>query len=110
MEGSADSHTVKSYKGKWKGRLLLACSKCQRKLRRGGDTEGLGKLQKSLKRYRKSHNLAVRLKVIQTGCLRVCPKGGVVVCTQTEFAQGTFSILRDNDDVAGIYLKCTDEA
>ena len=107
MESGAGPEGLKSYTGKWQGRLLLACGKCQRKIRRSGKSEGLGKLRKSLKQLGKAHDSAVRLKVIQTDCLKVCPKGGVVVCTQTDFVRGQFSILRDDEDVAGIYRKCT---
>ena len=84
---------LKSYSAPWKGEILLACGKCQRKLRKGEDIAGLGKLKKTLKRARRG------LFVIRTPCLDVCPKGGVTVCTAEQVARGEFSILRTAADV-----------
>lgn len=84
---------LKSYQGPWKGEILLACGKCQRKLRKAKDAAGLGKLRKTLKRS------SLRLFVINTPCLDVCPKGGVTVCTRGQVARGEFSIVRTTEDL-----------
>jgi hypothetical protein len=82
-----------SYKGRWKGELLLACAKCQRKLRKHEDPAGLSKLKKLLK------HAQPKLFVVNIACLDVCPKGGVTVCSAAQVARGEFSILRTPEDV-----------
>ena len=87
---------LKSYSGPWKGEILLACGKCQRKLHKGEDAAGLGRLKKTLKRARP------RWFVIKTPCLDVCPKDGVTVCTAAQVPRGEFSILRTAEDLVAL--------
>jgi hypothetical protein len=67
---------LRTYPTKWPS-ILLACRKCQKKLR--GSGHGPGKLKKVLK--------ATGTHVIPVSCLKLCPKGGVTVCTQGGLAQ-----------------------
>ena len=83
---------VRSYRAPWKGPLVLVCRKCQRKLKHSGQNNGIAKLAKRLKKRS-------RLHVIQVPCLKMCPKGGVTVCTQTQLACGECSIVRTKADV-----------
>ena len=100
--------TLKSYKGPWKGQLLLACGKCQRKLKKDdlGDEHGLGKLSKALKHRSKRDEGGLELLVIKTQCLKVCPKRGVAVCTRAQVGSGRCSIVRTGDDVDALYAEC----
>ncbi len=85
---------LRTFPGPWDGQILLACGKCQRKLRKHEDPARLGKLKKLLK------HAQPRLYVINTVCLDVCPKRGVTVCSAAQVARGEFSILRTTEDVA----------
>ena len=106
----APEMVLKSYKGPWnkKGPLLLACSKCERKLRKDGHP--LARLRKLLKKRGKKLGLEQKLLVVQTPCLRVCPRGGVTVCTQAQVGRGECSILRQPGDVDLLVLQCIREA
>jgi len=91
---SSRSAPLRTLSGPWNGEILLACAKCQRKLRKHDDPARLGKLKKLLKHARP------KLYVINTACLDVCPKGGVTVCSAMQVVRGEFSILRTVEDVA----------
>ena len=100
---------LKSYKGPWKGQLLLACGKCQRKLR-DDDEHGLAKLKKALKQRSKKDAAGVPFVVIRTQCLKVCPKRGVAVCTQAQVGSGRCSIVRTGADLDALYAECKADA
>jgi len=70
---------LKSYPVSWEGELVLACRKCQKKLKRDGDLRDLAKLKKTVKSLNKEHPERT-LHVINVPCLDLCPKGGVTVC------------------------------
>ena len=93
LSPAAGQAGLKSYSFPWQGQILLACGKCQRKLRKSGDPSGLGKLKKTLKKSRPG------IFVIRTPCLDVCPKGAVTVCTGEQAARGEFSILQNEHDL-----------
>ena len=97
---------LKNYPAPWKGQILLACSKCQKKLRRQTSGEGLARLAKMLKRRTRQDQDRFRLKVIKTPCLKLCPKGGVTVCTQAQLGRGECTILRSSEDVELLYHDC----
>ena len=94
---------LKTFVGPWtrKGQqLLLACGKCQKRLRQdGGDDEGLGKLKKALKSAAKERGEKMPLRVITVPCLKVCPKRGVAVCTQAMLGEGRGGIVRTRGDL-----------
>ncbi|RXH58501.1 hypothetical protein [Granulicella sibirica] len=99
---------LKSYEGPWKGQLLLACGKCQRKLKKDefGDEHGLGKLKKALRQRSRRDEAGLQLLVIRTQCLSVCPKRGVAVCTQAQVGTGRCTIVRTGEDVDALYAEC----
>ena len=104
---------LKTFKAHWtrKGaQLLLACAKCQRKLRSEDDPAGLAKLKKTLKKQARLQGLATRLIVLPVKCLKVCPKHGVAVCTQAQLGAGQGSILRSTQDIALLLRACEDGA
>ena len=47
-----------SYPPTWHGELLLACRKCQKKLRRDDKVRPLAKLKKTVKQWNKDHSRA----------------------------------------------------
>ena len=59
--------TLKSYKGPWmkRGPLLLACGKCQRKLKHepGDDVRALARLKKSLRKRSRKTNAGIKLQL-----------------------------------------------
>jgi predicted metal-binding protein len=91
------------YRIPWKGQLLLACRKCQKKLKRG---EGAAKLSKALKRRARQDEDGLKLRVIEVPCLKMCPKGGITVCTQAQLGRGECSIVRNGADVDSLYQQC----
>ena len=100
---------LKTYEGPWtrKGQqLLLACGKCQKRLRHDGDEQGLGKLKKALKSVAKEYGERLTLRVITVPCLKVCPKKGVAVCTQAMLGAGRGAIVRTAADLELLYEEC----
>jgi predicted metal-binding protein len=87
---------LKTYAASWDGELILACKKCQKKLKRDEDLPGLAKLKKTVKRHNKEHPERL-LHVINVPCMDLCPKDGVTVCCPGRDA-GQLSILRSSDD------------
>lgn len=103
---------VKSFVGPWtrKGKqLLLACGKCQRKLKDDGDKAGLARLRKVVKHRAKASRLEVEFNVITTKCLKVCPRAGVAVCTQAQVGEGRGAIVRSVADVDVLIAECASD-
>ena len=67
---------MKTYRTKREGQVLLVCGKCERKL------DGGLKIGKGLKKLAKRDVSPISFHVIRVGCLKLCPKGGVTVCTR----------------------------
>ena len=100
---------LKTFVGPWtrKGKqLLLACGKCQRKLKDDGDQTGLAKLRKVVKHRAKAGRLDVDFNVITTKCLKVCPRKGVAVCTQAQLGEGRGATVRSVADVDLLLAAC----
>ncbi len=90
---------LRSYELPLKGQLLLACGKCQRKLKKGDDPEGLASFKKLVKKTAKQSPTAPRIHILRVPCLDMCPKGGLTVCTPAQVAHHECSILRTQDDI-----------
>ena len=88
---------LKSYPASWQGELILACRKCQKKLKSSKDLPGLAKLKKTIKRHNKQHPER-QLHVINVPCMDLCPKDGVTVCCP-ERDSNRLSILRSLNDI-----------
>jgi len=69
----------KTYSAPWKGELILACRKCQKKLVRDQTLKELAKFKKTVKRYNAAHP-DHQLHVMNVACMDLCPKNGVTVC------------------------------
>ena len=91
--------SVRSYRAPWKGQLVLACRKCQKKLKHSGKKNWLAKLGKTLSKRARQNGDEVHLHVIEVSCLKLCPKDGVTVCTQAQLARQECSIVRTKADV-----------
>ncbi len=88
---------LKKYPAPWAGQLILACRKCQKKLKGDQHLRSLGKLKKAVKRHNKEHPHRP-LHVIQVPCMDLCPKDGVTVCSPGSNA-GRLSILYRAEDL-----------
>jgi hypothetical protein len=93
---------MQSYPIPWKGQLVLACGKCQKKLKRSGGA----KLSKALKKRAHQDEDGLKLRVIEVDCLKMCPKGGITVCTQGQLGRNECSIVRNRADVDSLYEQC----
>src|ERR1700761_2966910 len=93
---------TKSYAVPWQGRLVLACRKCQKKLKHAHGVEALGNIKKSIKarNKRQGQNL---LHVINIPCMDVCPKHCVAVCLPGEAGE-RLHILRTEEDLESLGL------
>ena len=97
------ANSLKSYPPTWEGDLLLACRKCQKKLKGEPGVRALAKLKKTIKRRNKEHP-AASLHLISGPCMDMCPKGGVTICLPA-IQPATLSILRSEDDIEGLYRR-----
>ena len=91
---------AKTYPPTWHGDLLLACRKCQKKLKHESGKQSLAKLKKTLRRMNRA--AAGRpLHVINVPCMDLCPKGGVTVCAASHTPH-QLSILYSEQDLMRI--------
>lgn len=67
----------KTVRSRWQGALIV-CRKCSRKLGGGFGPDGDRALAKAL-RKRLGKGPKARLGVVETGCLKLCPKGAVAL-------------------------------
>ncbi len=101
---------LRAYPAPWKGQLVLACRKCQKKLRARDGSGSVAKLKKALKSCAKHDQDSIRIRLVEVSCLKLCPKGAVAVCTQSQLGAGTCSMVRSGDDVEALYTQCKAEA
>ena len=88
---------LKSYPVSWEGELILACRKCQKKLKRDQDLRTLSKLRKAVKHSNKEHP-DQQLHVINVPCMDLCPKDGVTICRPAHDSSH-LQILRSIEDL-----------
>jgi predicted metal-binding protein len=91
---------TKTYPVTWEGQLILACRKCQKKLKGDPDLRALAKLKKTVKRHNKEHPDQI-LHVINVPCMDLCPKDGVTVCDSRNPVR--LSILRSVEDIGSLH-------
>jgi predicted metal-binding protein len=97
---------MQSYPIPRRGQLVLACGKCQKKLKRSKRKGGGAKLSKALKRRAQRDDDGVKLRVVEVACLKMCPKGGITVCTKGQVRRNECSIVRNRADVESLYEQC----
>src|SRR5580693_3871611 len=91
----------RTYPTPWSGSLILACRKCQKKLKGDSELAKLAKLKKTVKRRNKEHSQQV-LHVFNVPCMDLCPKGGVTVCNPVK-TPNRLSILRNEEDIDRLF-------
>lgn len=101
---------LRSYRAPWKGQLVLVCRKCQGKIKHEGKKSGLKKLNKVLRKRARKDEAAPALHVVNVSCLKLCPKGGVTVCTGRQIGLGQCSIVRSRADVDALLDLCKEQA
>ncbi len=80
----------------WEGRLILACRKCQKKLKGYDGLHALAKLKRTFKRHNEQHSEQT-LEILNVPCMGLCPKNGVAVCDPCKPLR--LSILRSAEDI-----------
>jgi hypothetical protein len=69
--------STRTYPTPWQGRLVLACKKCQKRLKKDHGPKELANLKKAIKaRNKAGHD---PLYVLPMGCVDLCPNRGVVI-------------------------------
>jgi hypothetical protein len=103
--------SLRSYKAPWRGELILACSKCQKKLRKQKGLKIFANLKKWFKTRSKSDVDAPEVKVVGIGCVKMCPKGGITIARQQQLCEagGEVSIIRSEADLDGLYTLIADQ-
>jgi hypothetical protein len=59
-----------------------------------------------LKRRARREEDGPKLRVVEVSCLKMCPKGGITVCTQAQLGRNECSIVRNRADVDSLYQLC----
>ena len=95
------ANASKTYAAPWHGQILLACRKCQKKLKSDSDLRALAKLKQTIKRRNKEH-LHQPLHVIKVACMDLCPKDGVTVCRPAR-EPNRLSIVRNEEDIEKLF-------
>ena len=88
----------RSYPVPWRGRVILACQKCQKKLKKHADVAPLGRFKKVVKLHNKGRAENTMLHVVNVPCMKLCPKGGVVACVP-QVPEPRLVILRRAEDL-----------
>jgi predicted metal-binding protein len=101
--------TLRSYRGPWKGQLVLVCRKCQKKIKHSGTKNKLAKLSRTLKERARRQEGRAEIDTVGVSCLGMCPKGGITVCTGQSLARHECLILRSQDDVDALVEQCAAE-
>jgi predicted metal-binding protein len=91
------SRKIKSYPARWQGELMLACKKCQKKLKKNDDLASLANLKKTVKE-RNKRGPATWLHIVNVPCMDLCPKDAVAICMPARAAD-RLMILRGKKDL-----------
>ena len=96
---------LRIYPAKKSGQALLVCGKCERKLKGSDEYKAVAKVKKSLKRLAKRDSAPVAINVVRVGCMDLCPKGAVAVCTAAGLRKDPvgLSLVRTKEDVRAVY-------
>ncbi len=81
----------------WQGTALV-CRKCSKKLGGGFGHKGREDLSKALRQQLKSTNRRRALRVIEVGCLSLCPKRAVTVALE----QGRVLVVPAGADIDAV--------
>ncbi len=84
-------------RGSWRG-VLLACRKCGGKLKGGFGPKGKDGLPDALRQLLRETGRRQEMRILEIGCLGVCPKGGVVVMHGAQ--PGEMLVIPEGTDLA----------
>jgi predicted metal-binding protein len=93
------SAALKSYASPWNGRLILACKKCQKKLKSNSEHKDLAKLKKAIDKNKTRPTQEIH--VLNVPCMKICPKDGVAIVSPDRSGDKLY-ILRCKDDIDGL--------
>ncbi|HTZ60920.1 MAG TPA: hypothetical protein VMB49_22580 [Acidobacteriaceae bacterium] len=105
----ASEDGLRSYRGPWKGELVLVCRKCQKKLKHRGGNKKLARMSKTLRKRAARRDPELQIATVDVSCLKMCPKDGVTVCTGPQIARHECSVLRSLADVDVLIDRCAAE-
>lgn len=92
---------LKSYPAPWhEHRLVLACRKCQKKLKGQANLKPLANLRKAVKKHNPSH--PTPLHILNVKCMDLCPKNAVTICLPG-LSDDRVRLLRSQDDLDALY-------
>jgi hypothetical protein len=91
---------LKTYPPTWEGKLLLACRKCQKKLKKAHGMGALAKLKKTIQRHNRA-NPDRKLHLASVPCMDLCPKGGITICLP-DTQPMMLSILRNECEIESL--------
>lgn len=99
-----DPDALRRYKAPWRGELILACSKCQKKLKKHKAGK-FASLKKWFKKRSRADDGGPAIKVVGIDCIKLCPKGGITVTSQHQLgtAGKELSIVRSEADLEQLY-------
>ena len=94
---------LRAYAAPWKGELLLACTKCTKKLKKHDSP--VANVRKWFKKRAKQTDDGLTVRVIGVNCVKMCPKGGITVATQQQLGHSPaqVSIVRSEADLEALY-------
>jgi len=90
------SAALKSYASPWNGRLILACKKCQKKMKSHSEHKSLAKLKKAIEKNQTRPTQEIH--VLNVPCMNICPKNGVAVVGPDPTGDKLY-ILRSKHDI-----------
>ena len=79
---------------------VLVCGKCSKKLGGGFGEKGQTALAKALRRRTTGKGRKAAFGVIETGCLKLCPKGAVVAIDTRR--PGEWQLVRPGEDMDAV--------
>lgn len=105
MKQGKEPLELKDYPTSWRSAVILACRRCQRRLRKQHNPPPFAKLKKWVKKRAGKAPKQATLHVIDVPCLKICPKSAIVVINQAQFASrpAHFSIISDTDQMEHFY-------
>ena len=96
---------LKSYPAQWHDhRLVLACRKCQKKLKHQDDLKPMANLKRTIKKHNQGR--PTPLHILNVKCMNLCPKNAVTLCIPVQ-AEGRLLILRSEANIDELYLTTT---
>lgn len=96
---------LKSWPAPWQGDLLLACRKCQKKLKKHSARPARANLKKAVKRLNRKHP-AAPLHVLNVPCMKLCPKDAVTICDPRR-SPSRLAMLRSDAEIDSLYRDTT---